>query len=96
MTGPLPELHGGELDHATLAALFDDLEVHADVLDVLVKGAPQGYAQDTPVSLRAAEAALRVGAVRGVQVRYRWDGAEWRDTLLRGPAGVRVVRMRMP
>lgn len=93
MTEPLPELHQGELDEGTLRALFDDLERHTEVLDVLVKGA--GYANEAPVPLREAQAALTSGAVRGVQVRYRWDGAEWRDTLMRTAGGVRVVRMRM-
>lgn len=92
---PLPDLHTGDLDADTLAALFDDLERHAGVLDVLVKGAAGAHASDAPVPLREAQAMLAAGRVRGVQIRYRWDGAEWRDTLLRLPHATRVVRMRM-
>ena len=92
----LPELHSSDLDAATLAALFDDLEAHAAVLDVLVKGGARQEASPVPVALREAQAMLASGRVRGVQVRYRWDGGEWRDTLLRTPTGTRVVCMRMP
>lgn len=93
---PLPDLHTADLDPATFAALFDDLERDAEVLDVLVKGAPTTHASEVPVTLREAQAMLAAGVVRGVQVRYRWEGAEWRDTLLRLPTTIRVVRMRMP
>lgn len=92
----LPELHSGDLDAATLAALIDDLERHAVVLDVLVKGAPGEHVSPTPVPLREAWLQLISRTVRGVQVRYLWQGAEWRDTLMLVPGAVRVVRMRMP
>lgn len=93
---PLPDLHTSDLDAATFAALFDDLERHAEVLDVLVKGDARANASDVPVPLREAQAMLAAGVVRGVQIRYRWEGAEWRDTLLRLPTNIRIVRMRMP
>jgi hypothetical protein len=92
----LADLHTADLDAATLAALFDDLERHARVLDVTVKGGATTYASGAPVALRTAETLLRDGQARGVQIRYLWDGGEWRDTLLRLPTGVRVVRMRTP
>lgn len=92
----LAELTQADLDPATLAALFDDLERHAEVLDAYLKGAATvaTAAADTP--LRAAQAALQTGQARGVQIRYRWGGEEWRDTLIRTDAGVRLVRARMP
>ncbi len=93
---PLPVLHTADLDPATFAALFDDLERCAEVLDVLVKGDAGRHASDVPVALRDAQSMLAAGLVRGVQIRYRWEGAEWRDTLLRLPTAIRVVRMKMP
>lgn len=96
MSEPLPVLHAGELDAATLAALFDDLETHAEVLDVLVKAGAGAHADTTPVPLREAQRRLGSGELRGIQIRYRYGGAEWRDTLLRSGNGVRVVRMEMP
>jgi hypothetical protein len=91
----LAALHEALLDAATLDALCADLTVHADLLDVIVKPG-LGRAEPQPVGLAPAIAALKSGTTRGVQLRYRWDGAEWRDTLLAMPGGVRLVRMRMP
>lgn len=92
----LPELHSGDLDVETVGALFDDLERHAVILDVLVKAAPTRHVSDVAIPLREAQALLAAREVRGVQIRYRWQGAEWRDTLMQLPTAVRVVRMRMP
>lgn len=92
----LPELHSGDLDTETVAALFDDLEQHAVVLDVLVKAAPNRRVSEAALPLREAQTLLAAREVRGVQIRYLWQGAEWRDTLMQLPTAVRVVRMRMP
>jgi hypothetical protein len=35
------------------------------------------------------------GELRGIQVRYRWNGAEWLDTLLGLDSVVRIVRTRL-
>lgn len=92
---PLPELHAAALDPGTLAALFDDLERAAEAVEVRLKGAAAGHAAAGAVPLREAERLLVEGRVRGVQVRYRWAGAAWCDTLLRGADGVRLVRMEV-
>lgn len=88
------QLTEGLLDAATLDALFADLAAHVELLDVFVKGGPVANASAAAPDLAAARAALDSGA-RGVQLRYRWDGAEWRDTILVVPAGFRVVRTRV-
>lgn len=85
-----------DLSREELHALVADLEEHATVLDVLTKGGPLAHADPTPIALREAVLRLVRGEVRGVQIRYRFDGAEWRDTLMSTPAGVHDVRMRMP
>jgi hypothetical protein len=92
----LAELAQAELDAATLDTLERDLTTLTTVLDVQVKGAAATYAVGTGTALAEALAALRVGAVRGVQVRYAYQQEVWWDTLLRTPAGVRLVRMRAP
>ena len=92
---PLPDLHNGDLDAATLARLFEDLANHAEVLEVTLKAAPGEYAGAGATSLPAAQAALEGRTIRGAQVRYRWAGEAWCDTLLVTPAGWRIVRMRM-
>ena len=88
----LPELHTGELDRATFDALISDLIAHAEVLDVLVKGSAEQHSDGRPVPLLDAAAMLLRGAARGIQIRYRWDGAEWRDTLIAQGGRVRIVR----
>lgn len=92
----LPDLHTAELDPPTFAALFDDLEAHAEDLDVRIKGEATGHAAAGPIPLREAQRLLAGGVVRGVQIRYRWAGVEWTDTLLRSPTSIRVVRMKVP
>jgi hypothetical protein len=89
------ELTEAVLDAATLDALFADLAAHADVLDVFVKGGPDRRAREGTADLTAARALLD-GEARGVQIRYRWDGDEWRDTVMRAPGGFRVIRTWLP
>lgn len=89
----LPDLHQGMLDEATLATYFADLQEHAEVFDVNAKGAPESYASDSPMDLAAGENLFQSGLVRGLQIRYRFGGVEWWDTLIRAPEGVRLVRI---
>lgn len=89
----LPELQDQRLDEATVAALFDDLAALATIVEVRLKAGPR-RAEAGAVTLAEARAAWEAGEVRGVQVRYTYAGDVWLDTLLRGPDGVRLVRMR--
>lgn len=91
----LAEITEGFLDQPTFLAYLDDLDACAQVLDVLVKGGARTRTDATPVSLREAADDLMHGRTHGVQVRYRYQGCEWRDTLLWSPQGLRVVRMNM-
>jgi hypothetical protein len=89
---PLPSLQDAVLDDATLDQLFFDLEASAELCAVLVKGAPSEHAEDAPLSLAGARETLRAGG-RAVQIRYRYGGAEWWDTLVPTPGGTRLVRI---
>jgi hypothetical protein len=96
MTGPildLPPLQDVLLDHAQLAQLALDLEHAAELLDVAIRplGARRAAASGRP----SLEAALRALCERtaSVQLRYRYRGEEWWDTLLPTSAGVRLVRI---
>lgn len=91
----LAELTESLLDRATFEAFLDDLEACTQVLDVLVKGGTKQRTDAKPVGLREAGAMLVEGAVHALQIRYRYDGSEWRDTLLWSPEGLRIVRMNM-
>lgn len=96
MTESLPPVNEALLDAPTLDALVADLLAHAELLDVWTKGGPTARAELAPTDLATAIAALRAGRVRAIQIRYRHGGAEWRDTLLDTPSGVRLVRVSTP
>jgi hypothetical protein len=89
----LPTLHDALLDEGTLAQLARDLEGFAQVEEVLLKGGPTARAGERSVPLAEALEALRQGRVLGVQIRYRYQGTVWWDTLLRTAHGVRLVRI---
>lgn len=82
-------LSAADLDPSTLAALFRDLEELTEIDEVLIKGAANSHAGSA--GLLQARQALEDGA-RAIQIRYRWAGKAWLDTLLRTPNGVRLVR----
>lgn len=89
-------VYEGMLDATALAALLTDLDTQAEVLDVFVKAGPRSATSAVHTPLRSAFAALESGETSAIQVRYRFAGEEWRDTLLRTPAGVRLVRAPTP
>lgn len=90
----LPNLQDAMLDDATLDRLFEDLATSAQLLDVAFKGGAVSMTPEpTVASLAIARQALRDGAVFGVQLRYRFGGTEWWDTLIKTASGVRLVRI---
>lgn len=89
---PLPELTQSELDGETLAALVQDLTSQTEILDVLTKGGQCARADKVSLTLEEAVTALCSGAVRGVQIRYLWQGTQWLDTLINNQGTIRIVR----
>lgn len=82
------------LDEATVDSLFFDVAHAGELLEVVLKGTPVGMTPDpSGVSLDAARVALRERQVFGVQLRYRYAGSEWWDTLMVVRDGVRLVRI---
>ena len=92
---PLPELADALVDADTVERLFDDLVGHAEILHVIVRGASQRNASSADVPIHDARAWILAGSINGVQVLYRWQGATWRDAILRNADGYRVVRMKV-
>lgn len=95
----LPPVQQAILDAETLAALVRDLNECAQIDDVLLKGdAPTMIATSQREIVQLDDAVLRMqrGEVRGVQVRYRYDGQSWCDTLMHGSEGVRLTRIQHP
>ncbi|MCA9614914.1 MAG: hypothetical protein R3B99_34845 [Polyangiales bacterium] len=93
---PLPEVYQAELDGALFEALMDDLAEHAEIFAVFVKNDAEERADEPRVALDQARLLLLLGKVRGIQIHYRHEGVTWIDTLLRGPASIRIVRMEAP
>lgn len=91
---PVPLMVDGTIDATTLRQLFADLATSATVLDVRQKSTPTSFASACELTPDAALASLLSGAARTVQVRYRYAGYDWTDTLLSTPSGFRVVRCR--
>lgn len=96
----LPPLQEAVIDEATLDQLFFDIAEVAELVSVSLKGGATARAGDLSRAgsggdeLALARRALSDGTALGVQIRYRFAGSEWWDTLLRTPSGVRLVRVR--
>ncbi len=91
---PLPDLHQADLDADTLNQLFADIGQLTQVIEVLPKYRQRDYTPDTPISLDEARDLLRDGTVYGLQIRYIHNDAQWWDTLMPVPNGMRLVRIR--
>ncbi|HYO70349.1 MAG TPA: hypothetical protein VEU33_30145 [Archangium sp.] len=89
----LPQLQDAILDPETLARLFQDIQRCAVVNEVLLKGSASLMASEKSVPLAEAELALQEKRVAGVQIRYWYEGANWWDTLMHTPRGVRLIRI---
>lgn len=93
MSGELPYVHDGALTREQLLVVVSDIESGTEILAVNVKRLRQAHSDEQPVSLRHALAQLLEGAVTGLQVRYRYQGREFWDTLLSTASGYRIVRI---
>lgn len=88
----LPELRRAELDTQACTRLLAEIAVRAQVLEVRAR---RGAGQSSDVlDLEGARRGLESGELRGVQIVYVWESATWVDTVLAGPGGFRVTRMR--
>ena len=87
-------IHEGILDEATLDQLFSDITQCTQLIEVMVKHDPRAYTPETSFTLDDARRMLNDGSARGVQLRYTYNGAQWWDTLMRTPSGVRLVRIQ--
>jgi hypothetical protein len=91
ITAPLQEAF---LDDATVAQLFFDIAAAGELIDVTFKslGARRATPGAGAPSLAEAQRVLTSGDA-AVQVRYRFRGEEWWDTLIRVRTGVRLIRI---
>ena len=91
---PVPLMNEGLIDAETLRQLAADLEVAAEVLGVREKGALGAHSGPDEVALALAIDRLLTNAARAAQIRYRYAGQEWTDTIMAMKDGYRVVRCR--
>lgn len=91
----LPELQQSVLDQATLDDLIRDIEQCTEVMEVIVKPASGEYAVPETVSPKEGQHLLSEGILRGLQIRYRYQGELWIDTLLNVGNNVQLTRMKL-
>lgn len=89
---PPPPMCDAWLNDAKLAELFDDLAGLTEIVGIQVKAGPQVQVSDSQTSLTSARELLNTGQVRGVQIRYRYQGHEWCDTIMRINERYRLIR----
>lgn len=90
---PLPAIWDKLLDPATLDQYFKDLAAHAEMISVQEKQSPTEYVHENTMDLPVARERIFSGNACAVQLRYRYDGQEWCDTLMHQASGVKLIRM---
>jgi hypothetical protein len=91
----LPELNMTLLDAAQVEQLLRDIEAGTQITQIIPKYAARGHVPDTAsVTLAQARELLATRAVRGLQLRYRYEDADWWDTLMLVGEQFRLVRIR--
>lgn len=91
----LPDLNQATLDWPGVETLLRDIEACTEITEIIPKFAAQGYvAESGAVTLDVARRMLSERTVRGLQIRYRYEGAEWWDTLMIVGLQYRLVRIR--
>jgi hypothetical protein len=93
---PLPDLQQATFDVVELEHLLRDLAACAHVTEVIPKYAATGRVTEVPaLTLEDGRRLLLDGSARAVQFRYRFEDADWWDTVMVLPDGqFRLVRIR--
>lgn len=89
----LPQLQQVVVDDALLDALVADLSALTEILAVMPK-ASAGRVVPQNVPLGEGVQQLRDNHLRGLQIRYRYEGDEWWDTLMQTPNGIKLTRIK--
>lgn len=84
-----PQVLSAQWDHEQVHALFDDLQQGAEIQRVQVRPSKQ----DSAFTLQEARQLLEQGEAKAIQIRYRYDGQDWCDTLMVGAESIRIVRI---
>ena len=92
----LPDLNQALLDSETLDCLINDLLSIARITEVQIKQTATQYTPKRLWDLSEAVGLLRSGQIRGMQVRYDYDGRSWCDTLLCRADKCQLIRIIQP
>jgi hypothetical protein len=91
----LPDLTTAPLDAAQVDQLLRDIELCAQITEIIPKYLSRGHVPDAAnISLAQARELLATRAIRGLQIRYRYEEADWWDTLMLMGDQFRLVRIR--
>lgn len=94
---PLPPLHRALLEPDELDQLCADIIGCAELIDVQLRSQRHVMQAAPPLlgveGLHQAHAMLAAREVLGAQLRYRFDGLEWWDTLMWTEQGLSLVRI---
>ena len=91
----LPDLTTAPLDASQVEQLLRDIEVCGQITEIIPKYASRDHVPEAPnVSLAQARQMLAERTIRGLQIRYRYDNADWWDTLMLTGDLFRLVRIR--
>jgi ferredoxin-type protein NapG len=91
---PFPHMNQAELSNDEVGQLLNDIDQYAELLLVNLKSNTRSFTPEQRLGLEDARAAIESRSARGVQLRYRYEGDEWWDTLMLQPDGARLVRVR--
>ena len=93
--GDAPVLEA-DLPAPLVAELFAELENAAQIHEIRVQSRRERLSSELARSrLAELRSALVDGTLSGLQIRYRHDGSDWIDTLLRRPQAIRLIRTRL-
>ena len=90
----LPDVSEATLSDEDVASLVRDLRSLVAIEQIVIKTGQGGADDSAQPTLDEAAQVLLERAVRGVQIRYCYDDADWTDTLMPTADGVRLVRIR--
>ncbi len=89
----MPELNQADLDFATTEQLFHDIAELTEIVEIIPKQDKNQKVAPTSLTLDEARALLFNGNLRGLQIRYDYQGYQWWDTLMAKQNGFRLVRI---
>ncbi|MGI9473665.1 MAG: hypothetical protein ACR2NZ_19135 [Rubripirellula sp.] len=93
---PPQEVYHDDWSLEQVGQLFLDLAAGAEVEHVQIRLSADRPSADQRVTLQDASDAFHRGEATAIQIRYRFEGQVWCDTLMVRPTEVRIVRTPMP